>query len=44
MVKLEAAKSSSGVTLKLKTLVNKSLVGYKLKVTKTHYIIVKDEV
>lgn len=44
MEKLNAAKSLSGVTLKLKTMINKNLVGYKLDVTKTHYRIIKDEI
>ena len=43
MTEMEAAKSSSGVTLKLKSMVNKELVGYELKISKTHYFIVKAE-
>lgn len=43
MIESGAAKSSSGVTLKLKTMVSKELVGYELRVTKTHYFIVKAE-
>lgn len=36
-------KSSSGATLKLKTLVKKEMVGYELKVTPSRYIIQKTE-
>lgn len=41
MVKMGAAKSSSGVTLKLKALVATELIGYQLDVTKTSYRIIK---
>jgi hypothetical protein len=43
MMEMEAVKSSSGATLKLKKMVATELVGYELKVTKTHYFIVKAE-
>ena len=39
MTKIGAAKSSSGVTLKLKAMVKSELVGYELEATKTHYFI-----
>jgi len=43
MMEMEAVKSSSGATLKLKKMVAAELVGYELKATKTHYFIVKAE-
>jgi len=43
MMEMEAVKSSSGATLKLKKMVATELIGYELKVTKTHYFIVKAE-
>lgn len=42
MTEIGAAKSSSGVTLKLKAMVKSDLVGYELVTTKTHYFIKKD--
>jgi len=44
MIKIGAAKSSSGVTLKLKAMVASNLVGYELKTTKDKYMIVKAEI
>lgn len=44
LVKIGAVKSSSGATLKLKSLVATNMVGFELKTTKDRYFITKSSI